>query len=68
MGHHINDAGEFQSDKYPLLKPDKVVINLCHPEARAGLLAIAKAYEKRDAEFAGDLRERVSYLDKICAV
>ncbi len=62
MSKHINEHGRFQSDKYPALMPDKVVIDLTDPEAWAGMLMIAQAYKMRDSEFAADLEARLWQL------
>ena len=43
MGHHIDAAGCFQSDKHPELPPDKVLISFEDPFARAALAALALA-------------------------
>ena len=59
MGHHINAAGEFQSDKYPELKPDKIVVSFKHPEAWPALEALADGYEYKDPELAADIRQRL---------
>ncbi len=64
MGHHIDEQGRFKSDKYPDLAPDKVVINLTHPEVWPGLLLIAQAYAERDLEFGEDLKARVLQLQQ----
>ncbi len=37
MGHHINDKGQFQSDKYPWLAPNKIVLSFNDPVARLAL-------------------------------
>jgi hypothetical protein len=62
MGHHIDAEGRFQSDKYPALGPDKVVISLKDPRTHTGLLLIANNYKNKDAEFADDLSRRVHEL------
>lgn len=62
MGHHIDKQGRFQSDKYPDLPPDKVVISLKDPKVQLLLLLIATAYQDHDAEFADDLRQRTLQL------
>lgn len=61
-GHHINAAGEFQSDKHPDLPPDRVRLNILRPENWPALLLIADAYQEKDAEFADDLRGRIEAL------
>ena len=68
MGHHIDDEGRFQSDKYPELAPDKVVINLKDPRTWEGLRKIATEYVCRtwssddDREFGNDLFRRLKSL------
>lgn len=62
MGHHINAAGEFQSDKYPELKPDKIVVSFKHREAWPALEALADGYEFLDKELAEDIRHRLRAL------
>ena len=37
MGHHINEQGKFQSDKYPDLPPNKIILSFKDPEARKAL-------------------------------
>ena len=64
-GHHIDSEGRFQSDKYPKLPPDKVVISLKDPRSWPGLRMIGAAYGDEDVEFAGDLLARVHEL---CAI
>ena len=41
MGHHINKKGQFQSDKYPELAPDKIVLSFKDPVARKALILYA---------------------------
>lgn len=62
MGHHIDDKGRFQSDKYPQTPPDKVVLSLTDPKVQPLLLLVATAYQDDDPEFAEDLRQRVIEL------
>ena len=59
MGHHIDDQGRFQSDKYPNLPPDKIIVSFKHPDAWPALAALAEAYQMRDEELAADIRERL---------
>lgn len=61
-GHHINPAGEFQSDKHPDLPPDRLRVNISRPENWPALLLLADAYQEKDAEFADDLRGRILAL------
>lgn len=69
MGHHIDAEGRFQSDKYPELAPDKVVISLKDSRTWAGLRVIAVAYctnSGADArEFGSDLFQRVKDLQAV---
>ncbi len=37
MGHHINEQGQFQSDKYPDLPPNKIILSFKENEARLAL-------------------------------
>lgn len=62
MGHHINDKGEFQSDKHPDLPPDRLRVNITNPRSTRALLILADDYQGHDAEFADDLRNRVLAL------
>jgi len=67
VGHHIDSEGRFQSDKYPDLPPDKVVISLKDPRSWPGMRMIAAAYSDEDYEFAGDLFIRIDSLVAIAA-
>ena len=62
MGHHINKKGEFQSDKYPDLPADKIVIDITDERAWPGLLCISLGYYKLDPDFSEDLESRVIKL------
>ncbi len=62
MGHHIDKQGRFQSDKYPDLAPDKIVVSFKHPQARNALLALATGYAESDPELAEDIRTRLRSL------
>lgn len=57
MGHHINKQGEFQSDKYPDLPPDKIVLSFKDPEARKALDVFA--VETSDFELSKDIWVRL---------
>lgn len=59
MGHHIDTEGRFQSDKYPELGPDKIVVSFRHPEARRALYALADGYRAKDPGFADDILGRL---------
>ena len=60
MGHHIDSEGRFQSDKYPDLPPDKFVLSLKDPEARAALTTYVTLC--KDRELASDLIQRMRVL------
>ncbi len=62
MGHHIDAAGRFQSDRYPDLEPDKIVVSFKHPQARRALEVLAVDYEHVDAGLASDIRARLLSL------
>ena len=66
MGHHINAEGQFQSDKYADLGPDKVVMSFKDPSARYALLHYCNHERMRDdmdTEFVEDLETRLSTFD-----
>ena len=58
MGHHINEKGEFQSDKYPDLPPDKIVISFNDRRAWKGLVLMAEDFRASDPELADDILAR----------
>lgn len=57
---HVNDNGEFQSDKYLWCEPGFVPLKLTDPDARKALLLYADLREHVDAEFSDDLRHCIS--------
>ncbi len=59
MGHHIDTNGRFQSDKYPKLPPDKIVVSFQDPNARGALAVLAVDYDDDDPELAEDIRTRL---------
>ena len=62
MGHHINADGQFQSDKYPDLPPDKIVLSFKDPAARDALrtyVATVKIFGG-DEELAEDITTRLA--------
>ena len=59
MGHHIDKNGQFKSDKYPDLPPDKIVVSFKHPEAWPALAALAEGYRRKDPELADDIEARL---------
>jgi len=64
MGHHINKEGEFQSDKYPDLKPDKIVLSFKDRAARIALYKYAIIIVDKDRELAGDIMERLGTIKR----
>jgi len=64
MSHHINKIGEFQSDKYPDLGVDKIVLSFRDPATHAALAALAQNYEWIDPELAEDIRTRLKTVVK----
>ncbi len=64
MGHHIDSEGRFQSDKFPDLAPDKIVLSFKDPAARRALNVYSIFAE--DRELARDIRTRIDAI-KICS-
>lgn len=60
MGHHINKNGEFQSDKYPDLKPNKIIISFKDPAGKIALREYAKHAE--DKELGRDILRALNNL------
>jgi hypothetical protein len=52
---HINEAGEFQSDKYPTCPPGKVPLSVKDVDAQDLLWEYAQRRRRIDADFADDL-------------
>ena len=65
MGHHIDKEGRFQSDKYPDLGPDKIVLSFKDREARLALSVFANVYKKngKDPELVQDIRTRLASIE-----
>jgi len=61
MGHHINEKGEFQSDKYPELEPDKFLLNFKDPVARDAIRLYAEKTDNK--ELSEDLLKRLKDFD-----
>lgn len=55
MGSHINQDGEFQSDKYPTCPAGKVPLSVKDRSAQDLLWTYAQRRRTVDAEFADDL-------------
>lgn len=62
MGHHINDKGQFQSDKYPDLSPDKIVLSFKDQAAKKALYTFWQ--ETKDIELAKDIKKRLDDLER----
>ena len=62
MGHHINEKGEFQSDKHPDLPPDRIRVNLANPRSERAMRVLAQDYSGKDPELANDLLDRLDAL------
>lgn len=62
MGHHIDSEGRFQSDKYPDLAPDKIVLSFKDPAARKALVILAADYEKIDPDLSNDILTRIRWF------
>ena len=60
MGHHINSKGQFQSDKYSNLAPDKFILSFKDPIAQEALKLYAENTE--DKELAEDIFERIQSI------
>lgn len=63
MGHHINDKGQFQSDRHPDLSPDKIILSFKDPQAREALAYYATICF--DQGLAEDIIMRVGTINKI---
>lgn len=61
MGHHLVN-GKFQSDKYPYLKPDHVLLSFRDKSAHLALSDLAMMSD--DKEFADDIRTRLKTIKK----
>lgn len=59
MPAHLNDKGQFQSDKYPTCPADKVPLSVNDPTAQDLLWEYANRRVVVDEEFADDLRARL---------
>ena len=63
MGHHIDEEGRFQSDKYPELPPDHIRLSFHDWRARMSLRTLAQAYRQEDPELAADITARLDALE-----
>lgn len=62
MGHHINTKGQFQSDKYPDLPADKILLSFKDPAARVALKKYAEL--TKEQELASDILERIRSINE----
>jgi len=62
MGHHINDKGQFQSDKYPDLPPNKIVLSFKDKAAVVALHVYVR--NTTDRELADDIFRALMNLRK----
>lgn len=62
MGHHINKKGNFQSDKYPELPENKIVLSFKDELARRVLETYAKATP--DRELGMDISQVIKKIEK----
>jgi len=62
MGHHIDEAGRFQSDRHPDLPPDRIRLNFQNPRSERALRVLAQDYEQADSELAADINRRLDAL------
>lgn len=60
MGHHMNKQGQFQSDKYPDLPPDKIILSFKDKHARLVLWHYAEITD--DKELADDIKQRIESI------
>ena len=64
MGHHIDFWGQFQSDKYPNLPPDKIVLSFKDPNARKPLILYSQMCYVDDKELSLDIMERLNTIEE----
>jgi hypothetical protein len=62
MGHHINRKGQFQSDKYPDLSPDKIILSFQDPYAKEVLRRYAELTD--DTTLAEDILARLETIEQ----
>jgi len=60
IGHHINDKGQFQSDKYPDIGPDKIVFSF--HDALATPLLEEYAQMTPDRELGDDILDALRHI------
>ena len=62
MGHHINSEGQFHTDKYPDLAPDKIVLSFKDLDARYVLAYYAWVHKDHDPELCEDISKRLKTI------
>ena len=65
MGHHIDSEGRFQSDKYPDLPPDKIVLSFKDMRAWQALETLARYYHDADPGLSADILTRLASVRKL---
>lgn len=60
MSHHIDSKGRFQSDKYPELAPDKIVLSFRDQGAWPALRVLAATHP--DIDLAEDVGARMQSI------
>ena len=63
MGHHIDNEGRFQSDKYPDLKPDKIILSFKDEYAQEALKKYAEL--TNDKGLSEDILNRIKRIKEI---
>jgi hypothetical protein len=61
-GKHLNEQGQFQSDRFPSIGPDKLVLSFHDPEARHALTTFAHATANRALAY--DIMWRMEQIDR----
>lgn len=62
MSSHINDDGNFQSDKHADLPPNRLLLNMENALSLRALMVLSADYEDHDVEFASDIRRVLARL------
>lgn len=62
MGHHLTEDGQFKSDKYPDLRPGKIILSFKDRRAQLGLWTTALDYQADDPELCADM---MTALDRL---
>jgi len=64
VSHHINKKGQFQSDKYPELPPDKIILSFNDSDARLVLYHYASlACMRGDKDLGRDIISRIKSIE-----